>query len=142
MSDIAARVLIVDDEEDIRTSIAALLRRALPGKRVIVEEAASYEQAMAIADRTPKDSTPLLVLSDFNLKAKKTGLDVLDDVGRKFPAAKRVLMTAYLLSDFGVDASRVKLDAFLRKPVSPPAFSDLLAQVVAGSLGEAPQRKW
>lgn len=129
MGDIAARVLILDDEEDIRTSLEFLVRRAFHGKRIVVELASSYEQAVAVATRTPKDDAPFLVLADFNLKAAKNGLDALNAISATHPRAKRVLMTAYLLSEFGVDLKRQKLDAFFQKPVSPPAFSELVLKL-------------
>lgn len=79
-------VLLVEDSEDIRTSVRELLR--LLGHNVL--EATSGEEALALADVPGVDT----VLSDINLAGGITGLDLLRRLRDRAGAQALHLMTS------------------------------------------------
>ena len=70
------RLLIVEDQQLVRAGIKAMLRMALPNCEVV--EAGSFEEATAQLKLQPFDFAFL----DIDLRAEKSGLDVLDFIQR------------------------------------------------------------
>lgn len=133
-----ARVLAVDDEQQIRRLVSVLLRRIDGDYVVTVTEAGSAEEAAALLETQTFD----LVVSDHSMPGK-TGIDLLEGVHRKFPRTGRMLITALAQLDIGVDAiNRGHVDAFLRKPFDNDAFvalvDSLLKPRVQGRTAPAP----
>jgi two-component system response regulator HupR/HoxA len=107
------RILIVDDEADVATSMAELLRSTL--REAHVETADSFRAGFVKAEAGKWDA----VLCDHRLPDGK-GSDILACVARSQPAAVRVLMSAY--EDFQMMLSainRAQVDFFLPKPWEP-----------------------
>lgn len=81
-------LLIVDDEESIRTSLTAVLRFCRPEFHLGV--ASSAEEALSILENTEVD----LLITDLKLP-KMDGLSLVDVVLTKYPETRSILMTAY-----------------------------------------------
>lgn len=67
-----------------------------------------------VADAAPG---PLVVVTDFNLKASRNGLQLLSEVRRARPDALRVLFSGYSLEQLGDVQGSGDADAFLEKPL-------------------------
>jgi CheY-like chemotaxis protein len=81
----AASVLVVDDDELQRSALARMLRRS----GVETLHAANYDEAIAIL---AKQSDFFAVISELEM-AGKDGLELLDEVRRRIPSARRVLIS-------------------------------------------------
>jgi DNA-binding NtrC family response regulator len=112
-----ARILVVDDEPDVRRSLQDLLR-CLPDCEV--EVARNYAEGRAKAALDGWDA----VITDERLPDGR-GVDILAEVARTHPDVPRVLMSAF--SDFdmmlrGVNAAHI--DHFIQKPWDPAVVLD------------------
>jgi len=116
-----ARVLIVDDELNIRTALARILEKA--GYEVTGAE--SGDLALRLLHETPFD----LVVTDLKMVGA-SGMEVLRAVKQLQPETEVILLTAYGTIENAVEA--IKLDAYdyLTKPVDP----ERLAHVVGKAL--------
>ena len=121
----AHRVLIVDDDESVRS----LLRMTLPTDEYTVAEASSGDEALARLD----DEVPDLVLLDWKMPGQHGSL-VLDELKTRYPALPVIVLTAELAEHHRDLANALKVDAFLTKPFSP---LELLA-TVERLVGERP----
>lgn len=82
------RVLLIEDEAVLRTSMARALRKA-PG--LDVDEAATVDEALVLLDAAPPD----IVLSDLDLPGR-SGIEILGELGRRKVAVPVVFISAYL----------------------------------------------
>jgi len=110
-----ASVLVVDDEESVRTSVAAILRSS--GYEVI--EAADGEDALAMLDRHDVK----VVILDVRMP-RLDGIGVLDALDEP-PAV--VLMSAHVLAADVRARIEEKVVSFLQKPVPPRRLLDEVA---------------
>lgn len=109
------RVLIVEDEDNLRRVVELQLRSA----GYDVDSAASAESALRIADRAT------IILTDLRLPGMD-GLDLIDAIRRQNANAAVIVMTAYGTVETAVDAMKRGAVDFLPKPFS----MDHLAAVV------------
>jgi adenylate cyclase len=115
------RLLIVDDEPEIRNSLTGLFQR-LRRKPLIIDTAESGEVAVEKLAVQAYD----LVISDYRMKAL-TGVDVLTRARELNPTGIRIIMTGYQELPIAVEAiNRAEVAAFIQKPWD--AF-DLLSRV-------------
>ena len=124
LQSLAARVLLVEDNEDIAASVAVLLEQA--GARVV--RYATAEDALAALRSGAVE--PQIVLSDIQLAGALTGVDLahaLAAEGRRLPI---VLMTGYTdrLQEAVAQGYRV-----LPKPTPPDRLLQALAEALAGT---------
>ena len=134
-----ASVLVVDDEQEIRRLMSAILGRYVTRYRIHVTEAATAEEALAALELADFD----LIVSDYSMPGK-TGIDLLAVAHKRAPRTGRVLITALEQLDIGVEAiNRGKVDGFLRKPWDNAALvalvDSLLETRIAASAPAAPQ---
>ena len=101
------RVLVVDDKEFMRDSIAATLTRA--GLQVAVAPDGNAA-ARAIADRRPD-----VVLTDLQMPGM-TGLELLAEVKRLDEQIPVVLMTAFATVQTAVEAMKIGAFDYIMKP--------------------------
>jgi CheY-like chemotaxis protein len=92
MSTENARILVVDDEMEIRSLIVEFLREI---ENYIVFEAKDAQDALDFLEHNSVD----LILSDINMPGMK-GFDLLKEVRTLYPTIKRVLITAYNVEDY------------------------------------------
>jgi NtrC-family two-component system response regulator AlgB len=116
-----ARILIVDDERNIREHLAAFVRSL--GHQA--ETVADARAAIAAVDRQDVD----LVISDVRM-AGLDGLALLRELRRRRPQVVVVLMTAYATVTQAVEAIRAGAYDYLVKPFSLDQVSLVLDRVL------------
>lgn len=112
------RVLLIEDEAVLRTSMARALRKS-PG--LDVDEAATVDEALPLLDAAAPD----LVLSDLDLPGR-SGIEILGELGRRKIAVPVVFISAYLKA-YGALIPRHANVEVREKPVG----IDELRQIVA-----------
>jgi DNA-binding NtrC family response regulator len=102
------RVLIIDDEKNIRTTLA----RGLDLEGFVVEGAETGQAGLALTESFQPD----LILLDLKLP-DMTGLDVLEQVRARAEPPAVVMMSGHGTLDAAVRATRLGALDFLEKPV-------------------------
>ncbi|KVV37553.1 hybrid sensor histidine kinase/response regulator [Burkholderia territorii] len=87
----SAQILIVEDDRIVARDIAQQMKRA---GHVVVGSTGSGEEALALIDRLPADSTPDLVLMDVRLEGELDGIDTARRI-RETRDVPVVFLTAY-----------------------------------------------
>ena len=111
------RLLIVDDEQLQRDSLAGFLKKI----GYDVSTADSAQTALAYMHTHPVD----IVLSDYKMPYM-TGADLLKEVKSRHPSVILVLITAFGTVDIAVNAMKAGAWDFLTKPVDLDQLEDLL----------------
>jgi NtrC-family two-component system response regulator AlgB len=104
-----ARLLIVDDEKNIRANLASFFESI--GHEV--QTAESGRQARAMIEAAPFD----LVLTDFRM-AELNGLELLAEIKKRRPETLVILMTAYATVENAVAAMKAGAFDYVTKPFS------------------------
>jgi DNA-binding response OmpR family regulator len=112
----AARILIVDDEKTIRQ----VLSEALQGHGFSILAVGSSAEALHALEQESFD----LALLDLKLPGKVSGLDLLRDIHRRWPAIVIIMLTAYATIDSAVLALREGAYDYLTKPSRLPQILD------------------
>ncbi len=99
------RILVVDDDQDS----CELLREIFSAEGWHVDTALSPSQAFNVAGKEKID----LVVSDVNLEANQSGLDLLKDLRTQCPV---ILVTGFGTLDSAVEAAREGAWDFISKP--------------------------
>src|ERR1022692_1480411 len=105
-----ARLLVVDDEKNIRQSLGTFLESCKHDVRTAENGRAALA---AVTEGSPYD----LVLSDWKM-AEMNGLELLKAIKAKFPDTIVILMTAYGTIDNAVAAMKAGAYDYLTKPFS------------------------
>jgi response regulator RpfG family c-di-GMP phosphodiesterase len=127
---LSCRVLVVDDEEDIRTALAESLGAYLQGVEVLRAE--TGPSALAMMAHTPVD----VVVSDYKMPGMN-GLDFLAAVRKLRPKVIRLMLTAYPelpLAQKAVNDQHVH--SFLTKPVDTEVLVGQVADALLQALRE------
>lgn len=103
----ADKILIVDDDEDLRNELSSLL------EDYGVLEASSGEAALKILKRANEIS---LVILDVMMPGIN-GLDVLREIKRENPALKTVILTGHSSKDVAIEALKNRADDYIEKPI-------------------------
>ena len=119
----AGRVLVIDDEANIRT----MLRVCLEAAGYEVALAATADAGLAAARKAPPD----LCLVDLRLGGS-SGLDVVRSLAHDAPTTAVVLITAYATIDNAVDAMRAGALDYLPKPFTPAQVTLTVGRAMAG----------
>ncbi|MCC6648595.1 MAG: sigma-54-dependent Fis family transcriptional regulator [Polyangiaceae bacterium] len=104
-----AKLLVVDDQRNMRTTLAMMLRAA----SYEVDEASDGATALDMAAKGAFD----VVLTDLRLGAD-SGIDVLRGVKERDPRCEVLVMTAYGTIEGAVEAMRLGAFDYLQKPFS------------------------
>ena len=102
-------LLIVDDEEGIRRSIQAALRR----EGYPIEMAETGKRAVEIVKKNPGAIT--IVISDFKMPGMD-GIETLAAIGNLNPEICRIILTGYATLESAILATNEGIDGFLTKP--------------------------
>jgi two-component system, chemotaxis family, chemotaxis protein CheY len=110
------KILVVDDEQDIKVLFEQRFRREIKNNLVEFEFAFSGEEALQKLDRWPHEA--VLILSDINMPGM-SGLQLLENVKKKFlkPPPVVMMITAYGDAENHRLARELGADDFLTKPV-------------------------
>ncbi|MDD2546483.1 MAG: sigma-54 dependent transcriptional regulator [Burkholderiaceae bacterium] len=128
---LAASILVVDDEPDLRTLYELTLLRE--GYRI--ETASSVQEARArLATREFE-----VVITDMRLP-DGFGLELLQDLREQQRNERCVVMTAYGSAENAVEALRAGAFDYLSKPVDLKLFRTVVASAIQGTDGVPPPR--
>ena len=114
------KVLIVDDEKNIRRTLATAL------ESMQHETASAPNSALALAEL--RRSSFDVVLLDLKL-SQESGLNVLEEILSVAPQVAVVMMTAYASIETAVEAMRRGAFDYLPKPCTPDQVREVLARV-------------
>jgi len=117
------RVLVVDDERNIRTT----LRDILEDQGFEVSVAASGEQSVAMCGSGAYD----VVLMDVRMRGID-GLEAMKRIRRRDTGTRILMMSAYTLEHVESEAMETGARGFFRKPVNPEDLIRAISGCVAG----------
>lgn len=109
MNGVLNRALIVDDDEDMRFLLRAIIERANEGLEV-VGEARGADEALA----RWREMSPDVIVLDHRMPGT-TGLQVAEQILAESPAQSIILFSAYLDDDLVTRASQVGIRACISK---------------------------
>lgn len=111
MSQSKKRILVVDDDEDIRETLKSLLTK----KGYIVDTANDGATAIQLSESTPYNLALLdVVLPDME------GTQLLVKLKPTTPRMRKIMVTGHASLDNAIRAVNMGADGYLIKPVSPP----------------------
>ncbi len=115
------RILIVDDEPNIRQGLA----EALDDQGYEIQQAPSGEAALELLRLTPFD----LVLVDLVME-EMDGIEVLREVNRHWPQTEVVIITAYGTIETAVKALKEGAYDYLTKPINVKRFRSYVHNIL------------
>ena len=131
-------LLTVDDDPQVLRALERDLRRHY-GREYRIIGASSGEAALDALDELQRRDEPVALLLSDQRMPTMSGVEFLEEARRRFPEAKRVLLTAYADTEAAIRAiNAVRLDYYLLKPWDPPdeqlypVLGDLLDEWRAG----------
>jgi len=116
-----SKVLVVDDELNIRTALAKILEKA--GHAVVIAD--SGDHALSLFHDASFD----VVITDLKMVGAG-GMDVLRGVKQGQPDAEVILLTAYGTIDNAVEAIKIGAYDYLTKPADPDRLVHLVAKAL------------
>jgi DNA-binding NarL/FixJ family response regulator len=126
------KVAIVDDDADIRASLAALIRRSANFR--LAGEYANAETALEEIPRHP----PNVVLMDINLPGMK-GYDCVRQLKAALPAVQFLMLTVYEDSDSLFNSLKAGASGYLLKRTASARLLEAIQDVHAGGSPMTPQ---
>jgi len=125
---IEKRILVVDDEEVVRS----LCSRLLIPLGFYVETASDGQMALACFEKQPYD----LLLTDYRMPGGMDGLELGQTIKERFPQTQIIFMTAFPAVETAVRMLRLGATDYLIKPFDPAELikcvTSCLAKPVAG----------
>jgi two-component system NtrC family response regulator len=109
MSNSAFRILIVDDELNIRAGLA----KALTNEAYSISTAENAAEAWDLFQREPQQ----LVITDLKMPGPKSGLDLVRQIKEEWPETLVLLVTAHGTIETAVEAMRLGAHDYIAKPV-------------------------
>jgi thioredoxin reductase (NADPH) len=113
-------ILTVDDDPAVSRAVARDLRRRYAEDHRIVRAESGSEALETLKQFKLRGDTVATLVADYRMP-QMTGIEFLEQAMDLFPAAKRILLTAYADTHAAIDAiNLVDLDHYLLKPWDPP----------------------
>ena len=113
-------ILTVDDDPAVSRAVARDLRRRYAEDHRIVRAESGQDALETLNELKLRGETVATLIADFRMP-QMTGIEFLEQAMDLYPAARRVLLTAYADSHAAIDAINVvDLDHYLLKPWDPP----------------------
>ncbi|MFN0148665.1 MAG: response regulator [Dehalococcoidia bacterium] len=119
-------ILVVDDDEAVRTMLARLLRT----QGYTVVQASSASDALSYVEIQQPD----LVISDIVMPGE-SGIELRRTLARSWPALPVILMSGYSAEGPAEFAARTPLTAFVQKPFAADGLLALVRETLALSQG-------
>ena len=126
----SATILLVDDDEVLRDTLAAVLQEHGFGVTI----AASVPEALKLISAGSYD----VLLSDLHMPGKGDGLTVVSAMRHANPSAVTMLFSAFPEMDAAAQAILLQADQILVKPMNIPALIEAIEQRLA--VGAPPPR--
>ncbi|MCE1189158.1 MAG: response regulator [Ignavibacteria bacterium] len=120
VEDCKGHILVVDDEEALRTAV----RRILEMEGFEVKEAHNGSEGISFGTTTEYD----LALIDLKMP-DRNGIEVLKEIRHTFPNTVCFMATAYASYETAVEATKLGADGYILKPFSP---DELINQLNSG----------
>jgi thioredoxin reductase (NADPH) len=125
-------ILTVDDDPGVSRAVARDLRRRYGEQHRIVRAESGEAALEALRQLKLRGDMVAIILADYRMP-QMNGIEFLERAMDVYPAARRVLLTAYADTEAAIDAINVvDLDHYLLKPWDPP--EEKLYPVVDGLL--------
>ena len=113
-------ILTVDDDPGVSRSIARDLRQRYAEQHRIVRAESGDAALEALKEMRLRGDEVAVILADYRMP-QMNGIEFLEAAMNVYPAARRVLLTAYADTDAAIEAINVvDLDYYLLKPWDPP----------------------
>jgi nitrogen regulation protein NR(I) len=119
-----AHILIIDDDDQLRTSFQKLLTR----EGFQVTAAASGEAGL----KSFRENIPDLVIVDMQMPGKN-GLETFTLINRDHPRLPVIIMTAYGTTDSAIEATKAGAFDYILKPFDIPDMLDLIGKALDAS---------
>ena len=124
------RVVVVDDQELVRTGFTLILERA---EMAVVGQAADGLEALEVVRRT----TPDVVLMDVRMP-RMDGIEATRQLLAELPGTKVLALTTFDLDEYVYAAVKAGASGFLLKDVSPDNLVNAVQAVAQGDTMLAP----
>lgn len=129
-----AVILAVDDDPVVSRAITRDLRTRYGSEYGIIGATSGAEALTVLDELTLRDKSVALVASDQRMP-RMTGIELFEEVHRRLPEAKLLLLTAYADTDVAIRAiNDIGLDYYMLKPWDPP--EERLYPVIDDLLGD------
>lgn len=136
MTNTQIRVMLVDDQELIRTGFRLVLLGE-PGVDVVAE-ASDGVTAMAALDRLIAEGSGCdVVLMDVRMPGMN-GIDATRAIVEKYPEVRVIVLTTFDLDEYATGAIQAGASGFLLKDARPTELVDAIRRVSAGDATMAP----
>jgi thioredoxin reductase (NADPH) len=113
-------IITVDDDPSVSRGVARDLRRKYGETHRIVRAESGASALDALKDMKLRGDEVAVILADYRMP-NMSGIEFLEEAMDLYPAAKRVLLTAYADTNAAIEAINVvDLDHYLLKPWDPP----------------------
>jgi two-component system, chemotaxis family, chemotaxis protein CheY len=119
------KILVVDDEQDVKTLFEQRFRKEI--KNGLVEFVFAFSGEEALVQLNKWEHEAMLILSDINMPGM-SGLQLLENVKKKYmkPPPVVMMITAYGDAENHKIAKELGADDFLTKPVDFTALKEKL----------------
>ena len=113
-------MLTVDDDPAVSRAVARDLRRHYGEEHRIVRAECGADALGTLKELKLRGETVAMLIADYRMP-RMSGIEFLEQAMDLYPAARRVLLTAYADTHAAIDAINVvDLDHYLLKPWDPP----------------------
>ena len=136
MTDDRIRVMLVDDQELIRTGFSLVLLGE-PGVEVVAE-ASDGQDALDALDRLAAAGSGCdVVLMDVRMPGMN-GIDATAAIVERFPEVRVLVLTTFDLDEYATGAIQAGASGFLLKDARPTELVDAIRRVASGDAAMAP----
>lgn len=136
MSDDVIRVMLVDDQELIRTGFRLVLLSE-PGIEVVAEAADGADALSELGQLVQSGGGCDVVLMDVRMPGMN-GIDATAAIVEQFPDAHVLVLTTFDLDEYATGAIQAGASGFLLKDARPTELVDAIRRVAAGDATMAP----
>jgi response regulator RpfG family c-di-GMP phosphodiesterase len=125
-------ILLIVDDDSLMTQLLPRKMRSAFATELRILTAGTPDEAAALV----RAERPDIVLCDYNLRAERTGIDVLADAAAVAPQSVRILFSGHTRGEIGEDGfGRARIHGFLEKPFRLDDLFDPFARLVRDASG-------